>query len=41
VKGRHRGEENSLSSVFRRKNPLRDIHRVVEHPDRLNKRLLE
>jgi hypothetical protein len=30
-----------LSSVFRRKSPLRDLHRVVEHPDRLSKRLLE
>jgi hypothetical protein len=24
-----------------RKNPLRDLHRFVEHPDRLNKKLLE
>jgi hypothetical protein len=24
-----------------RKNPLRDIHRVVEHPRGINKRLLE
>jgi hypothetical protein len=29
---RHRREENSLSSVNLRKNPLRDLHRVVEHP---------
>jgi hypothetical protein len=28
-------EENSLNSVIRRKNPLRDLHRVVEHPERL------
>jgi hypothetical protein len=26
------GEENSLSFVFRRKNPLRDLLKVVEHP---------
>jgi hypothetical protein len=25
------GEENSLSSGIQRKNPLRDLHRVVEH----------
>jgi hypothetical protein len=24
-----------------RKNPLRDLHRVVEHPDRLSKKLIE
>jgi hypothetical protein len=24
-----------------RKNPLRDLHRVAEHPERLSKRLLE
>jgi hypothetical protein len=24
-----------------KKNPLRDLHRVFEHPDRLSKRLLE
>jgi hypothetical protein len=29
---RHRGEENSLSSGIWRKNPLKDLHRVVEHP---------
>jgi hypothetical protein len=27
------GEENSLSSGIERKNPLRDLHRVTEHPE--------
>jgi hypothetical protein len=27
------GEENSLSSGIKRKNPLRDLHRVTEHPE--------
>jgi len=34
-------KRNLLSSVVWRKNPLEDLHRVVEHPDRLSKRLLE
>jgi hypothetical protein len=35
------GEENSLSSGIWRKYPLRDLHWVAEHPERLNKRFLE
>ena len=30
-----------MSSRIQKKNPLRDLHRVAEHPDRLSKRLLE
>jgi hypothetical protein len=28
----HRREEKSLSFGIQRKNPLKDLHRVVEHP---------
>jgi hypothetical protein len=34
-------EKNSLSSGSWRKNPLKDLHWVAEHPERLSKRLLE
>jgi hypothetical protein len=30
-----------LSSTIRRKIPLKDLHWVVEHPERLSKRFLE
>jgi hypothetical protein len=30
-----------LSSGIGRKNPLKGLHRVVEHPETLSKRLLE
>jgi hypothetical protein len=35
------GEENSLSSMFWRKIPPRDLHAVVEHSERLRRRSLE
>jgi hypothetical protein len=31
------GEENSLSSVNLKKNPLRDLRRVAKYPEILNK----
>jgi hypothetical protein len=34
-------EKNSLSSEFEEESKERDLHRVVEHPERLSKRLLE
>jgi hypothetical protein len=39
--GWHREEENSVEFWNLRKSPFRDLHRVVEHPERLSKRLLE
>jgi hypothetical protein len=37
---KHRGRE-LFEFCNLKKNPLRDIHRVAEYPDRLSKRLLE
>jgi hypothetical protein len=37
---RHRRRELSQFYVLK-KNPLRDLHRVVEHPATLSKKLLE
>jgi hypothetical protein len=34
-------EENSVEFCNLKKNPLKDLHRVTEHPERLSNRLLE
>ena len=35
------GKIYSLSSRIQKKNPLRDLHRVAEHPATLSKKLVE
>jgi hypothetical protein len=35
------GENNSLSSEFEEESKERDLHKVIEHPERLNKRFLD
>jgi hypothetical protein len=37
---RHRREENSFEFCNWKKSPLRDLHRVIEYPEALNKSCL-